>query len=105
MTERRATPRVRLPLDVAIDGTAAHLHDLSAGGVAVLTPKPGAPGGEVELTQPLPDRAPPLVARAQVVRRDEAHTAFRLLALTPDERQRVERFVLSIARLGGAQPG
>ncbi len=93
MTERRATPRVRLPLDVAIDGAAAHLHDL--------TPEPGAPGGEVELTLPLPDRAPPLVARAQVVRRDATHTAFRLLALTPDERQRVERFVLSIARLGG----
>ena len=104
MTERRATPRVRLPLEVAVDGARAELLDLSAGGVAVLGESPARLGEPVELTLPLPDRAPPLVARAEVVRAADGHTAYRLLALTVDERQRVDRFVFMIARLPG-RPG
>ena len=99
MIERRVTPRVRLPLEVAVDGAPADLIDLSAGGVAVIGEAPGRPGAPVELTLPLPDRAPPLVARAEVVRAGGGRTAYRLLALTVDERQRVDRFVFTIARL------
>ena len=99
MTERRATPRVQLPLEVAVDGAPADLLDLSAGGLAVVGESFGAPGDAVELTLPLPDRAPPLVARAEVVRRSGGRTAYRLVALTVDERQRVDRFVFTLARL------
>ena len=98
-SERRATPRVRLPLDVAVDGAPAQLFDLSTGGLAVLGEGRGVPGDRVELTIPLPDRAPALVARAEVVRRSGGRTAYRLVALTVDERQRVDRFVFTLARL------
>jgi hypothetical protein len=103
-SERRATPRVRLPLEVAVDGAPAELLDLSAGGVALLGDAHGRPGEPAELTLPLPDRAPPLVARAQVVRAVDGRTAYRLVSLTVDERQRVDRFVFTLGRLPG-RPG
>ena len=101
VAERRTTPRVRLPLDVAVDSAPAQLLDLSAGGLAVLGEGLGGPGDRVELTLPLPDRAPPLVARAEVVRSAGGRTAYRLNALTVDELQRVDRFVFSLTRLPG----
>ncbi len=103
-TERRVAPRTRLPLTVAAAGEAAELVDLSVGGLAVAATDVGAVGDVVEVVLPLPDRAPALVARAQVVRVALAVTALRLTGLTPDERERIDRFALRLARRGAPAP-
>jgi hypothetical protein len=98
-TERRVTPRLRLPLDVAVDGAPAQLMDVSPGGVSLRGAGFGPAGTTVELTLPLPDRAPPLVARGEVVHASIAATGLRLVALTPDERERLDRFAFAARRL------
>ncbi len=101
-TDHRTVPRLPLPLTVGAAGAAAELLDLSVTDLAVAAPSVGAVGELVEVVLPLPDRAPALVARAEVVRVAPAMTALRLTGLTPDERERIDRFALRLAR---SRPG
>jgi len=97
--DRRVTPRLRMPLDVAVDGTPAQLVDLAPGGVSLRGAGFGVPGTRVEVALPLPDRAPALVARAEVVHATIAATGLRLVGLTRDEVERLDRFAFAARRL------
>ena len=97
--QQRTASRLRIPLDVVVDGVQARTVDLSAAGLSLEGGRFGGAGAELALELDLPDHEPALRCRGAVVRATSELTAVRFLDLAPGEADRLGRFVFAVQRM------
>ncbi len=97
--QQRSASRLRIPLDVAVDGRHARTVDISAAGLSLEGGGFGAPGAEVGLQVDLPDHEGELRCTGTVVRTTDELTAVQFSDLAQPDADRLARFIFAVQRM------
>jgi hypothetical protein len=97
--QQRTASRLRIPLDVVIDGRSARTFDISAAGVSLEGGGFGEPNAELELEIDVPDHEPPLRCRGRVVRATAELTAVKFVDVPQPDADRLARFIFAVQRM------
>ena len=97
--QQRTTARLRIPLDVVVDGALARTVDVSAAGLSLEGTGFGPAGARLALEIDVPDHEPALRCTGTVVRLADGVTAVRLEALEAADVERLGRFVFAVQRM------
>jgi len=97
--QQRSASRLRIPLDVTVDGRQARTVDISAAGLSLEGGGFGDPGAEVALEVDLPDHVAALRCSGTVVRTADELTAVRFSGLAKPDADRLGRFIFAVQRM------
>ena len=97
--QQRSASRLRIPLDVVVDGRPARTVDVSSAGLSLDGGGFGEQGAELALEVDLPDHEPPLCCRATVVRATPVFTAVQFAGLPAADAERLARFIFAVQRM------
>jgi hypothetical protein len=97
--QQRSSSRLRIPLDVRVDGTPARTIDISADGLSLEGGTFGETDAELDLELDLPDHEPSLRCRGKVVRSTIELTAVQFIDLPTSDRDRLGRFIFTVQRM------
>lgn len=97
--QQRSSSRLRIPLDVRVDGASARTVDVSADGLSLEGGTFGGAGAELDLEVEVPDHEAPLRCRGRVVRATIALTAVQFTDLPSADRDRLSRFIFAVQRM------
>lgn len=97
--QQRSASRLRIPLDVVVDGAPARTVDISAAGLSLDGEGFGAAGTELSLEVDLPDHEVPLRCRGKVVRAAAGLTAVQFAGLPKPDADRLARIIFAVQRM------
>ena len=97
--QQRSASRLRIPLDVVIDGRQARTVDISVAGLSLEGGGFGVPGTELALEVDLPDHESALRCAGTVVRTTDELTAVQFVELTKQDADRLGRFIFAVQRM------
>ena len=97
--QQRSSSRLRIPLDVRVNGAAGRTIDISADGLSLEGGTFGEAGSALDLELDVPDHEPPLRCQGRVVRATIELTAVQFTELTDADRERLSRFIFAVQRM------
>jgi len=97
--QQRTASRLRIPLDVTVDGRQARTLDVSAAGLSLEGGGFGGRGTELALEVDLPDHEPPLRCAGTVVRATDELTAVHFSSPAEADTERLARFIFAVQRM------
>ena len=99
LPQARRASRLRIPLDVTVDGSHARTNDVSVDGLSIEGERFGEAGAAVDLWIEVPGEEIPIRTSASVVRVSDGVTAVRFIGLPERDRGRLERFIFAVQRM------
>jgi PilZ domain len=97
--QQRRSARLRIPLDVSVDGSASRTYDISRDGMSLAGDRFGAAGAALDLWIEIPGEEIPIRTTGSVVRTGDGMTAVRFIGLNDRDRGRLERFIFAVQRM------
>jgi PilZ domain len=94
----RRSARLRIPLDVHVNGTATRSYDVSRDGISLEGETFGDEGAALDMWIQIPGDEIPIRTTGRVLRAGDGVTAVRFVGLNDRDRGRLEQFIFAVQR-------